>query len=120
MTDRTWFAIRRPTLAVAWVCTTVGVTLSSAARDQAKRAGVPVRRLGPAVPRPSDVDYFRDMDHVLLENSQPAPALSESAIAGRNMWMLWTGGNDRLWDRLTIDSIGTFDLLKIISSPRRN
>ena len=36
------------------------------------------------------------------------------------MWMVWTGGNDRLWDRLTRDSIGTFDLLKTISShPRR-
>ena len=22
---------------------------------------------------------------------------------------VWTGGNDRLWDRLTIDSLGTFD-----------
>ena len=32
------------------------------------------------------------------------------------MWLLWTGGNDRLWDRLTVDSFGTFDLLKTISS----
>ena len=32
------------------------------------------------------------------------------------MWIVWTGGNDRLWDRLTVDSLGTFDLLKTISS----
>ena len=35
------------------------------------------------------------------------------------MWMVWTGGNDRLWDRLTIDSLGSFDLLKTISSHPR-
>jgi hypothetical protein len=35
------------------------------------------------------------------------------------MWLVWTGGNDRLWDRLTRDSLGTFDLLKTISSHPR-
>ena len=32
------------------------------------------------------------------------------------MWLVWTGGNDRFWDRLTHDTFGAFDLLKTISS----
>src|SRR6266542_1877305 len=43
----------------------------------------------------------------------------QAEIQGRNMWLVWTGGNDRLWDRLTIDSLGSFDLLKTISSHPR-
>src|ERR1051325_8421169 len=90
-------------------------TVSCAGRDEAKRAHVPVSRLLRPPPIP---DYFGDMDYtVLADGSAPKP-LSPEGIAGRNMWIVWTGGNDRLWDRLTIDSIGTFDLLKVISSHR--
>ncbi len=32
------------------------------------------------------------------------------------MWLVWTGGNDRLWDEMTVKSVGTFDLLKTVSS----
>ena len=32
------------------------------------------------------------------------------------MWLVWTGGDDRFWDRLTHDTFGAFDLLKTISS----
>jgi len=32
------------------------------------------------------------------------------------MWLVWTGGDDRLWDTLNWKSFGTFDLLKTISS----
>ena len=35
------------------------------------------------------------------------------------MWLVWTGGNDRFWDRLTHDTFGAFDLLKIdLLAPR--
>ena len=77
-------------------------------KDEATRAGVEVDQLvrpGPAA------DYFAAMD-----DNMPAPALSRDDIDGRNMWMVWTGGDDKLWDRLTVDSLGTFDLLKTISS----
>ncbi|PYR78516.1 MAG: hypothetical protein DMF87_13995, partial [Acidobacteria bacterium] len=77
-------------------------------KDEAMRAGVDVDTLvrpGPAA------DYFAAMD-----DNVPAPTLSRDDIDGRNMWMVWTGGNDKLWDRLTVDSLGTFDLLKTISS----
>jgi hypothetical protein len=32
------------------------------------------------------------------------------------MWLVWTGGNDRLWDTLSRESLGSLDFLKTISS----
>ena len=81
--------------------------------DEAKRAGLTPEQL--MVPTE---DYFREMD-VNVVNGGPVPPLSQAEIEGRNMWLVWTGGNDRLWDRLTRDSIGTFDLLKTVSSHPR-
>ena len=62
-------------------------------------------------------DYFHDMDYNTVYGQRPS--FTQAEIEGRNMWMVWTGGNDRLWDRLTVDSIGSFDLLKTISSHPR-
>src|SRR5829696_9415409 len=56
----------------------------------------------------ADEDYFHDMDGAL-------PFTSEQ-IKGRNMWMVWTGGNDRLWDVLSRESFGSLDFLKTLSS----
>jgi hypothetical protein len=81
-------------------------------QDEALRAGLTASHFA----RPTD-DYFRDMDYNLVNGR--SPVFTQDQIEGRNMWMVWTGGNDRLWDRLTIDSIGTFDLLKTISSHPR-
>ena len=73
------------------------------------RAGVTAEQLIRTTP-----DYFRDMDRM----GGTAP-LSQAEIEGRNMWMVWTGGNDRLWNQLSINSLGTFDLLKTLSSHPR-
>lgn len=97
--------------------TAVALSLSCAVRDEAQRAGVTWQQLIPKAVEPAD-DYFRDMDYNRAHGTN-APPLTRDEIAGRAMWMVWTGGNDRLWDRLTIDSIGTFDLLKIVSSHPR-
>ena len=61
--------------------------------------------------RAADEDYFHDMDRtngVLL--------FSADQIKGRNTWLVWTGGDDRLWDKLSVASFGALDLLKTISS----
>ena len=71
--------------------------------DEAKQAG----RDGASFTHASE-DYFRDMDG--------AVALTPQEVAGRNMWLVWSGGNDRLWNRMTDYTFGAFDLLKIISS----
>ncbi len=34
---------------------------------------------------------------------------------GRNAWLVWSGGNDRFWDKMTDYTFGAFDLLKILA-----
>jgi len=74
------------------------------AKDEAASAGVDDRRFVHA-----DEDYFHDMDGAIV--------LDATEIKGRNMWMVWTGGNDRLWNYLSKPTWGAFDLLKIVAPP---
>ena len=76
---------------------------SGKVKDEALRAG----RTAESFPA-ADEDYFHDMDG--------APKLSREEIMGRNMWIIWTGGNDRFWDTASGISFGTLDLLKTLSS----
>ena len=71
--------------------------------DEAKQAG----RNGASFPQASE-DYFHDMDG--------APRLTPNEIKGRNMWVVWSGGNDYFWNRMSDYTFGAFDLLKSISS----
>ena len=71
--------------------------------DEASRAG----RSAESFPA-ADEDYFHDMDGGV--------ALTREEVQGRNTWIVWTGGNDRFWDTITVNSFGNFDLLKILSS----
>jgi hypothetical protein len=71
--------------------------------DEAKLAGREADSLPPA-----DEDYFKLMDNGV--------DLIADEVKGRDMWLVWTGGNDRLWDHLSVNTFGTFDLLKTISS----
>ena len=72
-------------------------------QDEALRAG----RSAASLPMAGE-DYFHDMDG--------AVALTPAEIRGRNMWLVWSGGNDRFWNGLTASTFGAFDLLKSISS----
>ena len=56
----------------------------------------------------ADDDDFHEMDGGV--------ALSADEIKGRNTWMVWTAGNDRLWDKLIYASAGALDFLKVLSS----
>ncbi len=76
---------------------------SGAVLDEAKTAG----RSAQSFPAAED-DYFRDMDSGV--------PLTPAEVKGRNTWIVWTGGNDRFWDRLATISVGTVDFLKTISS----
>jgi len=73
--------------------------------DEAKQAGREVGSFTHA-----SEDYFHDMDGGLT--------LTPEEIKGRNMWLVWSGGNDRFWNSMTDYTFGAFDLLKIISSHR--
>lgn len=96
--------------------------------DEAKIAGLTVDDM-PGAPEP----YFVDMDHGLLKDPQggayPDEILQvandvglepeevrQAAIRGQNMWLVWTGGNDRFWEFAALNTLGAFDLLKIMSS----
>ncbi len=71
--------------------------------DEARLAGRDAASLPAA-----DEDYYHDMDGGV--------PLTPAQVVGRNNWIVWTAGNDRLWDVLTDKSAGSFDLLKTISS----
>lgn len=77
----------------------------------------------------ADEDYFADMDygvskqpHLLVDRLSPfIPGISEQQAVdafarGRNNWIVWTAGNDALWDKLSRDSVGNLDFLKTLSS----
>jgi hypothetical protein len=83
-------------------CATI-LSKSGHVQDEAASAG----RAASSFPA-ADEDYFHDMDGGI--------ALTPDEVKGRNAWIVWTGGNDRFWDKISIVSFGSFDLLKTISS----
>src|SRR5215470_14310204 len=72
----------------------------------------------------ADEDYFRDMDRTKdgildLVKLAPEPFKEKDPnilVKGRNSWLVWTAGNDRLWDTLIYKSAGALDFLKTLSS----
>ncbi len=77
----------------------------------------------------ADEDYFADMDYGVTKDPQAvaaalalyvpgiSPEDAVKAVAkGRNNWIAWTAGNDRLWDILSRESRGGLDLLKTVSN----
>lgn len=60
----------------------------------------------------ADEDYFRDMD----QTKDGRIALSPDEVRGRNTWIVWTAGNDVMWDALGENSVGALDFLKVLSS----
>jgi len=77
----------------------------------------------------ADEDYFRDMDYGVTKNPEElaktlAPFVpgitpeqaAKSVATGRNNWIVWTAGNDRLWDTISYRSVGNLDFLKTLSN----
>jgi len=73
------------------------------AQDEAKLAG----REAASFPQ-ADEDWFHLMDGGV--------DLTPEGVQGRNTWLVWTGGNEAMWDYLANNSFGAFDLLKTLSS----
>ena len=96
--------MRRLRSALVFCALALGILPGVAAPlDEAQRAG----RSEASFPQATE-DYFHDMDNGV--------GLTPDEVKGRNMWLVWTGGNDRFWDRVTQNSMATFDLLKIVTS----
>ena len=96
-----WSAILAATFGIALAAGALAAPPSPL--DEAQRAGRP----DASFPQAGE-DYFHDMDNGV--------ALTPDEVKGRNMWLVWTGGNDRFWDQVVKNSMATFDLLKIITS----
>ena len=79
-------------LALAFACA-AACAANAAPLDEAQRAG----RTDASFPQASE-DYFHDMDNGV--------ALTPDEVKGRNMWIVWTGGNDRFWDRVVTEQHG--------------
>ena len=98
--------------------------------DEAMEAGLTVKDL-----TGSTDDYLREMDRgwdkakvhkelakaLNIDRSSLSKLLSEDAVwnsynRGRNNWVVWTAGNDRLWDFLANNTFGAIDFLKTLSS----
>src|SRR5437879_4974189 len=61
----------------------------------------------------------RGLDSKAVHKALPFLSKEEAWKAynrGRNNWVVWTAGNDTLWDFLANNTFGAFDLLKIVSS----
>ena len=98
-----WFAMRGVVVCVLAVIGCSHTERPGHVLDEAKQVG----RTGDSFPGAAE-DYFHDMDGGI--------ALTPEEVKGRNTWIVWTGGNDRLWDTLSTRSFGTLDFLKILSS----
>ncbi|MEO8260236.1 MAG: hypothetical protein ABI868_23015 [Acidobacteriota bacterium] len=72
-------------------------------QDEARQAGRDLASMPAA-----DEDYFHAMDGGI--------ALTPEEVRGRNNWNVWTAGNDRFWDHISVKSVGTLDFVKTISS----
>lgn len=81
---------------------------NEAVKDEAAVAGIDSAKLVHASATGAADDYFREMDNGL--------ELSPAERAGRIMWLVWSGGNDRFWDEMVKPTFGTFDLLKIVAA----
>ena len=106
----------------------VAVTMAACGRgepegprqDEAKRAG----REAATLPAAGE-DYFADMDKGISRRPElvaaalpflPPNQALDLFVKGRNNWIVWSGGNDRLWDYLGNNSFGALDFLKTVSS----
>lgn len=114
-----WMAVASVVCLAVTACTT-NRDVGGPRQDEAMRAG----REWQSFPAAGD-DYFHDMDRGMSMHADQVaaalPFLSSAAaldtfVKGRNNWIVWTGGNDALWDFLANNSFGALDFLKTLSS----
>ncbi|MFM7182174.1 MAG: hypothetical protein ACKO2G_12015 [Verrucomicrobiales bacterium] len=60
---------------------------------------------------PATADVFDGMD--------AGVKLTPAEAEGRNTWMLWTGGNERLWNQMAQEGYGLIDFLYVLDSRKR-
>lgn len=113
-----WFSVGAAALFCAVMLSACKGPEPGFVKDEAMKAGLTAKDL-PG----SDDDYLRAMDRGLDAEAvhKALPFLSKEEAwkaynRGRNNWVVWTAGNDTLWEYLASNTFGAFDLLKIVSS----
>ena len=116
----------KPTLKIASECIKGGTPKTGSILDEA----LCVNRTADSFPG-ADEDYFKEMDNKISQQPDKVVAALEpfipgisgnpdeaikSLVRGRNNWIVWTGGNDKFWDFMNVKSLGSFDLLKVLSN----
>lgn len=71
---------------------------------------------GLLLPPAPGADYSNEIKQVAQITGLEPEAVRKAAIRGQNAWIVWTGGNDRFWDFAARATLGSFDLLKTVSS----
>nr|WP_067294483.1 hypothetical protein [Marinobacterium profundum] len=77
----------------------------------------------------SEEDYYADMDYGISKDPVEVarrldpyiPGISpqeaqQAIVRGRNNWVVWTAGNDALWNEISNISVGNLDFLKTVSN----
>lgn len=77
----------------------------------------------------ADEDYYAEMDYGIsqrpaelqarLEPWMPGITQEQAVKAfatGRNNWIAWSAGNDKMWDEITRAAVGNTDFLKIVTN----
>ena len=107
----------------AWKQTPCGEGAGSVL-DEAKCAG-----RQPGTFQASEDNYLGDMDYGITHHPEEVAArlrpfipgitpdeAVKAVIRGRNTWIMWSAGDDRMWDELSRVSANTVDLLKTLSN----
>jgi hypothetical protein len=63
-----------------------------------------------------DASTFKAADEPFFHDMDGGVPLDAAETQGRNTWLVWSAGNDRLWDQLVYKSAGALDFLKVIST----
>lgn len=71
---------------------------------------------GLLLPPAPGAEYPPEILQIASLSGLPPEQVRQSAIRGQNAWIAWTGGNDRFWDFAAGNTVGSFDLLKTVSS----
>ncbi|RCW78534.1 hypothetical protein [Paracoccus lutimaris] len=98
-------------------------------KDEAAAAGLTAQHFKPAdepyfaamdkgllLPPAAGQDYPPEIREIAALSGLPPEEVRKAAIRGQNAWTVWTGGNDRFWNFAAGNTVGSFDLLKTVSS----
>jgi len=105
--------MRRRIIVGLRVFTGLSLLFASACNDKQPQPGTV---LDEAMQANLKADWFKAAGDPYFHDMDGGVKLSANEEQGRNTWIVWTGGNDRFWDVISVRSFGALDFLKTLSS----